>query len=401
MTTPAFRTSARFDRVDASPIRSIMAVASQPHIISFAGGIPDGALFPHEEMRESFDWVMTHQYARALQYASTPGEVELRVLAADRLSRWLPTDPVHIQTTVGSQEGISLAASAMLDPGDVVLVEEPTYLAAVQSFLLAGARLVGLPTDDDGIVPDALERALAVHRPKLLYLVPNFQNPTGRCLSLARRQAIAERLLNSDTLLVEDDPYGDLRFAGTPIPPISSLPGMGERSLLLNSMSKVLAPGVRIGWMRGEGDLMHTIEVAKQAAGLQSPVTDQLAVAHYLTHNDLDEHIRRVSAAYAPRRDAMVDALTDLWPDASITRPEGGMFCWVRLGGSTDTQSLFHAAIDEGVAFVPGWSFYAGTPDRTTLRLSFATNDPDTIREGVDRLARAAHLTPAYGVPPA
>ena len=386
----AFQLAGRFSGVTTSPVRDILAVISRGDVISFAGGIPDASLFELADFRAAFDHVLTHQGARALQYATTKGEPELLEQLAARLSRTLPTTPEQVQVTSGSQEGIFLVGQVLLDPGDVVLVEQPTYLAAVQAFSLAGARLEAVATDEHGILPDALADAIAAHHPKFVYLIPTFQNPTGRSMPADRRQAVADVLLRTGVPLLEDDPYGELRFDGDAAPPLASLPGMSAQTILLNSASKVMAPGVRIGWLRAEGDILRSLEVAKQAVGLQSAVTDQLAVARYLATCDLDAHIARVVAVYRERRDAMAAGLAAMLPDgASVTRPEGGMFLWVRLGGAVDTALRLPTALEEGVAYVPGWAFFAGEPDRSTMRLSYVTNPVATITEGLARLGRA------------
>jgi 2-aminoadipate transaminase len=389
-----FPVTSRLGANPLDPVGDLFAVLSRGDIISFAGGIPDGELFEFEDIHASFDQVLTHHARRALQYGSTRGEPELREVAARMFSRYLPTTPDQVQVTSGSQEGIFLAAQAMLSPGDTVLVEEPTYLAAVQAFMLNGARMVGVATDDDGIIPEALERAIAEHGPKFIYLVPTFQNPSGKTMPLSRRREVAEILVATGIVLLEDDPYAALRFEGEEVPPIASLRGMARQSILLNSMSKVMAPGLRVGWLRGEGSILHTLGIAKSAVTLQSPALNQLAVAHYFTHHNLGEHVARVVARYRERRDVMYAGLRALLPaTAHVTRPTGGMFCWVTLHDDTDTAALLHVAVEEGVAFVPGWSFYAGTPDRSTMRLSYVTNTPDTITEGLHRLGAAMGLT--------
>lgn len=388
-----FPVTSRLGENPADPVGDLFSVLSRGEIISFAGGIPDGALFEFDDIRASFDAVLTKQARRALQYGSTPGEPEMREAAAQRVSRFLPTTSEQIVVTTGSQEGIFLAAQAMLSPGDTVLVEEPTYLAAVQAFMLNGARMVGVTTDDDGVVPDALEAAIAEHRPKFLYLIPTFQNPSGRAMPHERRVAVAEILVRTGTVLVEDDPYGPLRFEGDEVPPLAAYPGMARQSLLLNSMSKIMAPGLRVGWMRVEGRFAQVIGIAKSAVTLQSSALNQLAVAHYLNHYDLDEHVRRVIKKYRSRRDAMHSGLLEMLPStAKVTRPQGGMFCWVTLGDDTDTAELLKAAVEEGVAFVPGWSFFAENPDRSAMRLSYVTNSVDKIGEGLRRLASAMGL---------
>jgi len=374
----------------SSPVRDILAVLGRGDIISFAGGIPDPRLFELADFRESFAHTLEHYGPRALQYASTIGEPELRQQAAKRMSRYLPTEPNQVQVTSGSQEGLYLVATTLVDPGDVILVERPTYLTAVQAFTLVGARMVGVESDEYGMMPDALADAIETHDPKLVYLIPTFQNPTGRTMSAERRAAIAEVLVRTGVPLLEDDPYGELRFEGEAVPPIAAQPGMGERTVLLNSASKVMAPGVRVGWLRAEGQILRSLEIAKQGVGLQTAVTDQLAVAHYLATYDLDAHIAKVADVYRTRRDAMLAGLDARLPEgATATRPEGGMFVWVRIGGDVDSAKILAKAVDLGVAFVPGWPFYASNPDRTTMRLSFVTNSPEMIDEGLSRLASA------------
>lgn len=369
------------------PVGDLFTALSAGDVISFAGGIPDGSLFPEDELKASFLHVLTHEAHRALQYASSEGDPAMREQAALLTSRSLPTTPDQLQITSGSQEAIFLAARVMLNPGDAVLVERPTYLAAVQAFALAGARMVAVETDDDGVLPDALAAAIAEHDPKFLYLIPNFQNPTGRTMPLERREQVAEVLLRSHVALVEDDPYGDLRYDGERLPAIASLPGMATRTILLNSLSKVMAPGVRLGWLRAEGPILKAFAVAKGAVTMQSPALNQLAVAHYLANHDLAAHVRHVIGLYRERRDAMYSGLRAMLPpEVGVTRPDGGMFCWVTLGGDVDTKPLLEEAVAHGVAFAPGWSFYATDPDRSTMRLSFVTNAPDTIAEGLRRL---------------
>ena len=385
-----FQLAGRFAGVTTSPVRDILAVVNRGDVISFAGGIPDASLFEVNDFRAAYDHVFTHQGRRAMQYAATQGEPELLEQVAARMDRHLPTTPAQVQVTSGSQEGIFLVGQTLIDPGDVVLVEQPTYLAAVQAFTLAGARLVPVATDAHGMLPDALAAAIAAHRPKFVYLIPTFQNPTGRSMPADRRRDVAEVLLRTGVPLLEDDPYGELRFEGEAAPPLASLPGMAAQTVLLNSASKVMAPGVRIGWLRAEGPILRSIEIAKQAVGLQSAVTDQLAVARYLATCDLDAHIAQVVGVYRERRDAMADGLARRLPEgATVTRPEGGMFLWAALGDGTDTAATLPAAVDAGVAYVPGWPFFASDADHSTMRLSFVTNSPTVIEDGLDRLARA------------
>ncbi len=383
-----FPLASRFALVTSSPVRDLLAILGRDDVISFAGGIPDPTLFELDDIATCYEHVLATQGRHALQYASTEGEPALREQAARRLSRDLPTTADQIQITSGSQEGIFLTAQALLDPGDVVLVEQPTYLAAIQAFTLAGATLVPVDTDDHGVDPTDLEAQIREHHPKFVYLIPTFQNPTGRTMPLERRHQVTDVLQRTHTALVEDDPYSALRYNGEPVPPIAALDGMASQTILLNSASKIIAPGTRVGWIRAEGPILRTLAVAKQAVGLQSPVPEQLVIARYLETCDLDAHLHTVAAAYRGRRDAMVDALTAIIPDgASVTRPEGGMFCWLDLHDDTDTAALLPRAVDNGVAWVPGSAFHATHPSPSTMRLSFVTNDEATIAEGVRRMA--------------
>lgn len=385
-----FPVSPVYDGMTSTAVRDLLDVLSVPGVISFAGGAPAAESFEIDDVRECFDWVFANRGAKALQYSSTPGEPELREQAACRVSRTLPTTADQIQITTGSQEAIYLVGHAMLRPGDVVLVERPTYLAAVQAFASSGARLIGIPSDDDGAQPEALEELIREHDPRFVYLIPTFQNPSGVSMPAQRRREIAEVLLRTGAPLVEDDPYGELRFEGETAPQIAALPGMARQTLLLNSMSKIMSPGIRVGWIRGEGPIMNTLSIAKEAMGLHSSVVDQLAVARYLKHYDVDAHVAEVAALYRGRRDAMAATLPSILPEgATLTRPEGGMFLWATLGNGIDTTALLPMAVQEGVAFVPGASFFAHDPDRTTMRLSYVTNPPEVIDEGVERLGRA------------
>lgn len=382
-----FPVADRYAGMATSPLKEIFALAARPDVVSFAGGIPDPQLFAIDEVAAAYEWVLHEVGPRALQYGVSEGEPELREQAAARVSRHLPTDLEQIQITSGSQEGLFVAAQALIEPGDVVLVESPTYLAAVQAFAVHGARIVGVASDDGGVLPDALEAAIRRHRPKFVYLIPTFQNPTGRTMPAQRRRDVAEVLLRSDVALIEDDPYGELRFGGDAVEQIATLPGMAERTLLMNSMSKLMSPGLRIGWIRAEGEILQTLAVAKAAISMQSSVVDQLTVARYLATADLDAHVRRVSSIYRERRDAMATALSPVLPStAHVTRPEGGMFLWVALGGGIDAQTMLSAAVDAGVAYLPGWSFYAEDPDRSTMRLSYVTHSPAVIADGIERL---------------
>jgi DNA-binding transcriptional MocR family regulator len=389
---PAPALARRLRGVASSPVRDLLALLERPEVISFAGGLPAAELFDVHGLRAAFDSVLTSPAARrALQYAPTEGDPDLRARVAARMTaRGLPTTADDLLVTTGSQQALTLVTTALLDPGAVVAVEEPTYLAALQCFGLAGARVVPVASDDDGLDPEALEGVLARERPALLYLVPTFANPTGRTLAAARRAAVVALAARYGVWVVEDDPYGELRYRGTPVAPLASFAGAEDRVLHLGSFSKIASPGLRLGWLRAPAALRPALTVAKQAADLHTSTIDQAAAAQWLAAVDLDAHVRRLCATYRVRRDALVGALPAALPAGSTwSDPDGGMFVWVRLPGDADTAELLRAALAQDVAFVPGAPFFAGTPDRATLRLSFTTNAPDVLTEGVTRLGRA------------
>jgi 2-aminoadipate transaminase len=387
--------AARLRDVAGSPVREILALTQQPGVISFAGGLPAPELFDAPGLREAFAAALADErFGRTLQYSTTEGDPQLRgAIAARHTVRGLPTDADDILITSGSQQALTLIAAVLLEPGDTVLVEEPSYLAALQCFQMAGARVVPVPCDDDGLDPEALPALVRRERPKLVYTVPTFHNPTGRTLPLERRAGLARAAARLGLWIVEDDPYGELRYRGEPVAPIAALPGAEDRTIALSTLSKVLVPGLRIGWLRAPAALRRALVVAKQAADLHTSTIDQAAAAHWLAHGDLDAHIAGLRAAYGPRRDALVDGLRATLPAGSRwTRPDGGMFVWVRLPGGWDADALLAVALEHEVAFVPGRPFFPGPPDRATLRLSFTTHTTTEIAEGLARLAGALRI---------
>ncbi|MDN0193446.1 PLP-dependent aminotransferase family protein [Streptomyces sp. S.PNR 29] len=386
--TPVPPLAARARSIGGSPVRDILAVTARPEVINFAGGLPAPELFDAEGIAAAYRAVLEEMPAQALQYSTTEGEPGLRAaLAARTAARGLPTHPDDLLVTSGSQQALSLLTTALVEPGETVLVENPCYLAALQAFGFAGARVVAVPSDAHGIDPEALEELVVRERPKLLYTVPTFQNPTGRTLPADRRAAIASVAARHGLWIVEDDPYGELRFEGERVPWIASYEDARDRTALLGSFSKVMAPGLRLGWLRAPAGLRRACAVAKQAADLHTPTVNQLAAARYLADRDLDAHVARVAGAYRERRDAMLAGLADALPAGSRwNRPEGGMFLWARLPESYDTTALLPTVVRQDVAYVPGAPFYAGDPDRSTLRLCFVTQTPEEIGEGLRRL---------------
>jgi 2-aminoadipate transaminase len=379
--------AARLRGVRSSPVREILALTERPGVISFAGGLPAPELFDAAGLREAFAAALSDGRAgRALQYSTTEGNPDLRAAIAARLTaKGLETDPEAVLVTSGSQQALTLVATVLLEPGDAVLVEEPSYLAALQAFALAGAEAVPVPCDDGGIDPDAVAALAAERDPKLLYTIPTFQNPTGRTLDLERRRALADVAQRHRLWLVEDDPYGELRYRGEPLPSLATL--APERTLALSTLSKVAAPGLRIGWVRAPEPLRRPLVIAKQAADLHSSTIDQAAAARWLATVDLDAHVGALRVAYGARRDALVDGLARALPPGSThNRPDGGMFVWARLPDGWDADELLRRALDRDVAFVPGYPFFAGEPDRAAVRLSFTAHPPDEIAEGLARL---------------
>ncbi|MEU5099831.1 PLP-dependent aminotransferase family protein [Streptomyces sp. NPDC020996] len=383
--------AARVRTVGGSPVRDILAVTARPEVVNFAGGLPAPELFDADGVAAAFRAVLAEAPERALQYSTTEGEPALRAaLAARTGARGLATDADDILVTTGSQQALSLLATALLEPGDTVLVEDPCYLAALQAFGLAGARVVAVPTDADGVDPEALEALVVSERPKLFYTVPTFQNPTGRTMPAGRRAAVAAVAARRGLWIVEDDPYGELRFEGERVPWIASFDDARDRTVLLGSFSKVMAPGLRLGWLRAPAALRRACAIAKQAADLHTPTVNQLAAARYLADRDLDGHVVRVAGAYRERRDAMLAGLADALPDGSTwNRPAGGMFLWARLPEEYDTTALLPDVVRHDVAYVPGAPFHAGPPDTSTMRLCFVTHTPEEITEGLRRLGRA------------
>jgi 2-aminoadipate transaminase len=393
----------RLHGATSSPVRDILALTERPGVVSFAGGLPAPDLFDRAGLQAAFTAVLAEDTgARSLQYSTTEGDPLLRGLIAQRLTeRGLHTAADDLLITSGSQQALTLVAAVLLEPGDRVLVEEPSYLAALQCFALAGAQAIPVPCDDGGLDPDALEALIAEHRPALLYTVPTFHNPTGRTLSMARRLALAEVAERTGLWVVEDDPYGELRYSGEALPAVASLAPAQGRTLAISTLSKIAAPGLRIGWVRAPRLLLRSLTIAKQAADLHSSTVDQAAAARWLATADLAAHIERLRAEYGARRDALLAGLgAALPPGSTHNRPDGGMFVWARLPDGWDATALLPRALDLDVAYVPGAPFFSGPADPATLRLSFTAHPPEEIGRGLKRLARAFAL-PLAGARPA
>lgn len=389
----------RLNQVETSAIRELFKLLGKPGIISFAGGFPDAALFDVDGVREAVLNALDRDPGAALQYGATEGYPPLReALATFMCSKGSSTSSDQLVVTTGSQQALDLLGKTLIDPGDKVIVEGPTFLATIQCFRLYGADLISAPIDADGVQTDKLEQLIVEHRPKLVYLIPTFGNPSGGLLSLERRRRVLELAAQYQTLVVEDDPYGDLYF-GEP-PPSSllalsaSVPGSRDFLVHCGSLSKVLSPGLRIGWLIAPPALLAKVVMCKQFSDAHTSTFAQATAAQYLLAGRMPATLARVRQVYAERAQAMGAALRRELGDAlTFVPPQGGLFIWARLtgvgGAISDGAELAKRAIAQGVAFVPGSPFYAKEPDTRTLRLSFATADTAKIEEGVARLGRA------------
>ncbi len=389
----------RLSNVETSAIRELFKLLGKPGIISFAGGFPDSALFDVPGLRQAVDQALDQEPGAALQYGATEGHGPLRTeLARFMQSKGVDCAPEGLIVTTGSQQALDLLAKVMIDPGDKVIVEGPTFLATIQCFRLYGANVISAPIDGEGVQVDRLEQLITEHRPKMVYLIPSFGNPSGAMLGLERRKKVLELAVRHQVLVVEDDPYGDLYFGDAPPPSLlalsSQVPGSRDWLAYCGSLSKVLSPGLRVGWLAAPAELLARATMCKQFSDAHTSTFAQATAARYLQAGRMPETLAQVRRVYAERAQAMGAALRRELGDAvSFTQPQGGLFFWARLtgaGGKTrDAGAFARRAIDEGVAFVPGAPFFAQNPDTSAFRLSFATADVGKIEEGVQRLARA------------
>jgi 2-aminoadipate transaminase len=378
--------SQRARQLTSSAIREILKITERPDVISFAGGLPSPEGFPIPELRAAFDHVLATQAPVALQYGRTEGYTPLREWVAESMSRdGARIDPEEVLIVSGSQQALDMLGKLFIDPGSRVLVEAPSYLGALQSFSLFEPQFQAVPTDAGGLIPEALDADLA-RDARFIYVLPNFQNPTGRTLDLDRRRALVERCARMGLPIIEDDPYGELRYAGQAQPGLLALGrAVGATVIRLGSFSKVLAPGMRLGYVVAPREIISKLVQIKQATDLHTATITQMAVHEAVRGGFLDTHLPKVRELYRRQCGYMLEALQAHFPaDAQWTRPEGGMFIWVRLREGIDTTALLQSAIERKVAFVPGAPFYAGVQaPRNTLRLSFVTVPEDRIRAGI------------------
>jgi 2-aminoadipate transaminase len=381
-----WRFAERADQLQASFIREILKITQQPEIISFAGGLPSPLTFPVEEMQVAYDKVLRDSGKVALQYGPTDGYLPLRQWIADSLSTdGVKIVPEQVLMTSGSQQALDLLGKVLIDEGSRVLVETPSYLGALQAFSVYRPEFKSVATDNHGLVPSSI--AEVADGARLLYALPNFQNPTGRTLSAERRVELVETCARLGLPLIEDDPYGALSYKGDPLPKMVAMNPDGV--IYMGSFSKVLTPGIRLGYVVAPLPLVRRLELAKQAADLHTSQLTQMVVHEVIKDGFLQHHIPKIRSLYGNQCQAMLDALTEFFPaGVEWTRPEGGMFIWVTLPKHIDAIKLLDEAIAQKVAFVPGAPFYANDPATNTLRLSFVTVPPERIRTGIEILGK-------------
>ena len=378
--------SDRISDVPRSFIREILKLTLDQSVISFAGGLPNRDLFPVQEIKDATDRLLEEAGKDILQYSSSEGYLGLREWIADRYrSKNVIVQPDNILITNGSQQGMDLLGKTLLNDNDDIVIEEPGYLGAIQAFSLYRSSFHPVPVSEEGIDLDAFHNAVTRHAIKLFSCVPNFQNPAGISYSEGNRQTIALMLKGRSTILMEDDPYGELRFLGREKSSFYSL--MPEHTVLLGSFSKIIAPSFRIGWIVAHDKIMEKLVIAKQASDLHTNYFCQRIIHRYLQDNDIDKHINKIRQAYGRQRDAMVTAIQEYFPaEVLFTHPEGGMFLWITLPKGLSAMNAFKTAVTQKVAFVPGDPFYVNKKDVNALRLNYSSVDEETIRTGIRRL---------------
>jgi len=383
----SFTLAQRAHKMNPSVIREILKITERPGIISFAGSLPSPDTFPVQAMREASERVLTLDGRAALQYAASEGLPQLREwVAHDLVKQGMQVSPDQVLITTGSQQGLDLIAKVLIDAGSKILVETPTYLGALQAFMPMEPEVVSVDSDDEGVDADDLRVKAADAR--FIYLLPNFQNPTGRTMTEARRAAVARAALDTGLPVIEDNPYGDLWYDEAPPPPLAA--AAGDQAVYLGSFSKVLAPGLRLGYVVAPAALYPKLLQGKQAADLHTPSFNQRVVAEVLKDGFIDRHVPTIRALYKRQCEAMLEALAREMAglDVHWNRPAGGMFLWARLPAGMDAVQLLPHAVEKNVAFVPGAAFYAAHPVQETLRLSFVTSTVEQIRTGVAALAQ-------------
>ncbi len=384
-----FKIARRMANIKASEIREILKVTERPEIISFAGGLPAPELFPVDEIKEVNRLVLEESGAKALQYSTTEGYKPLREWISNRMNNRLGTnfDCDNILIVHGSQQALDLTGKVFLDEGDVVLCESPTYLAAISAFRAYGCDFIEIPTDEHGMVMSELRRQLEMcKKAKLIYAIPDFQNPTGRTWSLERRKQLAEISAEYGIAVVEDNPYGELRFEGDSLNSVKSFDSTGN-VLCTGTFSKIFCPGYRIGWIAGDKDVIRKYVLVKQGTDLQCNTIAQMEISKYLELYDIDEHIERIREVYRKRRDLAIETMANVFPkEVVFTKPQGGLFAWVELPAHINARDVLEKSLEKNVAFVPGGSFFPNGGRENTFRINFSNMPEDRIVEGLTLL---------------
>lgn len=387
-----FKFSKRVPADGTDAVGAILQTAADPKIISFAGGLPAPELFPVKEMKAAVDKVFEEHGQEAMQYGAAKGVTALREVIQQHVKEKENVDSElnNVLVTTGSEQVLDLVGKAFVDPGDTVLVEQPTYLCALDVFRSYGANFASVEMDEDGMKMDALEEALKANpNTKLIYTVPNFQNPTGRTMTEERRKQLAELAEKYDVYVLEDNPYGEIRFAGEHVPAVKSFDKSGH-VLYMSTFSKTLAPGFRLGWLVADEEVVNKLTVLKQSADLHTDNLAQFAVAQFFADNDVDVHVKEISDLYGKRKDLMLEGIKKYFPEGvKYTDPEGGMFLWVEVPGVDDTVELFKECLEHDVAFVPGDPFFAGEAQPGAFRLNYSNMKEDQIEVGLKRLGAA------------
>ncbi len=397
MQTPwEYRYAHRTQKMGSSVIRELLKLTEQPDIISFAGGLPAPEVFPVKEFQEACNQVLTDHGAQALQYSTTEGYLPLREMIARHNTRYsVRVTAENIMITSGSQQALDFIGRLFINRGDYVVVESPTYLGALQAWNAYGAQYISVPSDENGMIMDKLEEALRIG-PKFIYILPNFQNPSGSTLSLERRQRLVLLADQYGVPIVEDDPYGQLRYDGDHIPSVATLDSRyrndndGEYTgsvIYLSTFSKLLAPGLRLAWVIAPPQVIRKLVMTKQAADLHTSSFNQHVAYEVAKGGFLDEHVKVIRATYKERRDVMIEMMEEMFPpEVTWTKPLGGMFLWGKLPEKMDAAEVLKVALERKVAFVPGGAFHPNGGGMNTMRLNFSFSNPDNIREGIERL---------------
>lgn len=380
----------RMDGIKASEIRELLKLTQRPEVISFAGGLPAPELFPIEIMKDIAKEVLDENGHKALQYGTTEGHLPLREMIAKRMAKvGIDVTADNILITSGSQQGLDFSGKIFLDPGDVVLCESPSYLGAINAFKAYQPKFVDVPTDDEGMIMSELEKILeTTERIKLIYVIPDFQNPSGRTWSIEKRKKLVELANKYNLPIVEDNPYGELRFEGE-IPPAVKHFDTEGRVIFLGTFSKTFCPGMRLGWTCANKEALQKYILVKQGADLQASTISQMELAKFLEKYDLDSHIEKIKNVYRKRRDLMLNTMKEEFPtEVKFTYPEGGLFTWVILPEHINARELAVKALEKNVAFVPGGSFFPNGGHENTFRLNYSNMDEERIVEGIKRLAQ-------------